>query len=37
MKIEIYQLDFEVCFDCCMNQTTSKINKLTHLQIRNSN
>jgi hypothetical protein len=25
-EIEIYQLDFEVCFDCCMNQTTPKIN-----------
>ena len=25
-KIEVYQLDFEVCFDCWMNQTTPKIN-----------
>ena len=25
-EIRIYQLDSEVCFDCCMNQTTPKIN-----------
>lgn len=24
-KIEVYQLDFEVCFDCWMNQTTPEI------------
>jgi hypothetical protein len=24
-KIEVYQLDFEVCFDCWMNHTTPKI------------
>ena len=24
-EVELYQLDFEGCFDCWMNQTTPKI------------
>jgi hypothetical protein len=26
-KMDVYQLDFKVCFDCWMNQTTPKIYK----------
>ena len=24
-EVEVYQLDYEVCFDCLMNQTNPKI------------
>jgi hypothetical protein len=35
-EIEVYQLDFEGCFDCWMNQTTPKISYRSEIQIPNS-